>query len=114
MHTVIETPAYLRAADQARLTESERDVIVTMIAENPAAGEVIPGTGGCRKMRLAGRGKGKSGGYRVITFFSGAAVPVFLVTVFSKGERADLSGAERKGLAKLAGTLVASLGRKAR
>ena len=113
MHTVIETPAYLRAADRAGLGESERDAIATMIAENPAVGETIPGTGGCRKVRVAGRGKGRSGGYRVITFISGADVPVFLLTVFSKGERADLSGGERNALKKLTGTLVHSLGRKA-
>ena len=48
------------------------------IAANPAAGDVIEGTGGARKVWFAGKGKGKSGGYRVITFFSGTDVPVFL------------------------------------
>jgi hypothetical protein len=108
MHTVIETTAYLRAARDAGLNENERDAIVTMIANDPAAGDEIVGTGGCRKVRVAGRGKGKSGGYRLITFFSGADVPVYLVTVFSKGERSDLSAAERNGLAKFVRTLVAS------
>jgi hypothetical protein len=55
------------------------------------AGDEIPGTGGCRKLRVAGRGKGKSCGYRTITFYSGESMPVFLLTVFSKGERSDLS-----------------------
>jgi hypothetical protein len=48
---------------------------------------LIPGTGGARKVRFAGRGKGKSGGYRVITFYSGPEVPVFLITLFAKGRR---------------------------
>jgi hypothetical protein len=69
---------------------------------------VIPGTGGARKIRLAGRGKGKSGGYRVITFYSGGDVPVFLLTVFARGERADLSKAERNALAQLTKLLVDS------
>jgi len=56
------------------------------------------GTGGARKVRFAGRGKGKSGGYRVITFFGGDDIPVFLLNVFSKGERANLSKTERNEL----------------
>ncbi|MGH6917800.1 MAG: type II toxin-antitoxin system RelE/ParE family toxin [Geminicoccaceae bacterium] len=54
------------------------------------------------------RGKGKSGGYRVITFYSGGDFPVFLLTVFAKGERADLSKAERNALAQLTKVLVDS------
>ena len=46
-------------------------------------------------MRFAGRGKGKSGGYRVITFFTGPTMPIFLLAVFSKGERSDLTQMER-------------------
>jgi hypothetical protein len=55
-----------------------------------------------------GRGKGKSGGYRVITFYSGDDFPVFLLTVFAKGERADLSRAERNALTQLTKMLVES------
>jgi hypothetical protein len=51
-------------------------------------------------VRFAGRGKGKSGGYRVITFYSGRDVPVFLLNVFAKGDRVDLSQAERNELRK--------------
>jgi hypothetical protein len=82
MHTVCETPAFQRAAEAARLVR------------------------GCRKLRLGGRGKGKSGGYRVVTFFTGKDLPVFLVTVFGKGEQANLNKAERNALAKLAKALV--------
>ncbi len=53
------------------------------------------GTGGARKIRFAGRGKGKSGGYRIVTFYAGKDIPVFLLSIFSKGEKADLSQAER-------------------
>ena len=69
-----------------------------MIASHPEAGDEIGGTGGARKVRVAGRGKGKSGGYRVITFYSGKDVPVFLLAAYSKGEKANLSKAERNEL----------------
>jgi hypothetical protein len=90
------------------LAEAERADIVTLIAQSPDAGEVIPGTGGCRKLRIPGRGKGKSGGYRLITFYTGAGLPVFLLALFGKGERSDLSTAERNGLAKLTKALLSS------
>ncbi len=48
-----------------------------MMANHPEAGDEISGTGGARKIRVAGRGKGKSGGYSVITFYSGKDVPVW-------------------------------------
>ena len=96
MHTVVETPEYLRAAKQAGMTEAEREAAVLYLAEKPQAGDVIEGSGGARKLRVARRGKGKSGGYRVITYYQDADTPVFLLTVISKGQRADLTAAQRK------------------
>ena len=58
------------------------------------SGDAIEGSGGARKVRFAAPGKGKSGGYGVVTFFSGAAVPVFLLSNFSKGDKADLTKSE--------------------
>lgn len=104
MQTVIETETFLRDAKAAGLTEQERTEIVAFIAFNPMAGDEIKGTGGARKVRFAGKGKGKSGGYRVITFYSGSNIPIFLLNVFAKNEKIDLSQAERNEL-KL--TLVA-------
>ena len=79
MHTVIETPAYLASAREVGLTEEERDEIVSYLARQPNSGDLMPGTGGARKLRFAGRSKGKSGGYRVITFFADEEIPVFLL-----------------------------------
>jgi len=106
MHTVIETPAYLADARASGLTETEREAIVEMIASNPQAGDEIGGTGGARKVRVAGRGKGKSGGYRVITFYSGKDVPVFLLAIYSKGEKANLTKSERNELKSILGDIV--------
>lgn len=98
LQTVIETPDYLADARSAGLTDDERRRIVDYLAERPEAGTPIPGAGGARKVRFAGRGRGKSGGYRVITFFSGPDVPVFLLNVFAKGDRVDLTQAERNAI----------------
>jgi hypothetical protein len=94
MHTVCELPAFRRAAEQAGMSDDEISDLTDFLAENPEAGDEMAGTGGCRKVRVGGRGKGKSGGYRTITFFTGETMPVFLVTVFSKGEKASLSKKE--------------------
>jgi hypothetical protein len=106
VHVVIETAPFIAAARAARLSNAEIDRIIDNLARRPDAGDPIQGAGGARKVRFAG--KGKSGGYRVITFYSGGDLPVFLLTVFAKGERADLSKAERNALAQLTKVLVDS------
>lgn len=98
MHTVVELKRFTRSAKSAGVTEAELHDIITHLALNPSAGTVIPGTGGARKLRFRARGKGKSGGYRVITFFSGLDIPVFLVDIFAKGDRLDLSKKDRASL----------------
>jgi hypothetical protein len=101
MQTVIETPAYLASALDVGLSEQERDEVVTYLALHPDAGDLMAGTGGARKVRFAGRSKGKSGGYRVITFFADDDIPVFLLDIYGKGARANLSQASRNELRKM-------------
>ena len=103
-HTVAELNSFRRQAVESGMSETEIDDLIMLLSINPMAGDEIAGTGGCRKVRVAGRGKGKSGGYRTITFYSGTQMPVFLLAVFSKGDKANLSKGERealKGLTKL-------------
>ncbi|HWJ69139.1 MAG TPA: type II toxin-antitoxin system RelE/ParE family toxin [Sphingobium sp.] len=109
MHTVIETNAYLSAAKDADMADEERSAIVDLLAGNPVAGDVMPGCGGARKLRVAKPGKGKSGGYRVITYYGGEDVPVFLLTVFGKNEKVSLNKAERNALAGLTKVLKDSI-----
>ena len=71
-------------------------------------GDVIAGTGGARKLRFRGRSKGKSGGYRVITFFTGATFPVFLLNAFAKNEKANLTKAECAALKKILNAITAT------
>src|SRR6266436_1823066 len=94
MQTVVETPDYLRDAKAAGAGDDERRSIVDYIAANPKAGDLIVGSGGARKVRFAAPGRGKSGGYRVVTYYGGDELPVFLLNVFKKGDRVNLSKAE--------------------
>ena len=98
LHTVVETPEFRRAAKTSGLGARELDRIVDHLARRPDAGELIPGTGGARKVRFRGRGHGASGGYRVVTAWADTRTPVFLLTVFAKGDRIDLTSAERNEL----------------
>ena len=105
MQTVVETPAYL--ADAERLFSSdERKAIVDRLAADPTCGVVIPASGGLRKVRFAFGSRGKSGGARIIYLFSGTSLPVFVLTVFAKNEKANLSAAERNALGKLVAAMV--------
>ncbi|OGA52256.1 MAG: addiction module toxin RelE [Betaproteobacteria bacterium RIFCSPLOWO2_12_FULL_62_58] len=105
--TVAELGEYQRRAEKL-LVESERHDIVNYVAAFPKAGDLIKGTGGVRKLRWRREGKGKSGGVRVIYYFHSQRMPLYLLTVFAKNERADLSQAERNKLALLVDTLVDS------
>lgn len=109
MQTVIETAAYLGAAKLAGMSDEEMAAVVDLIAREPEAGAVMPGCGGARKLRVARPGGGKSGGFRVITYFAGARRPVFLLTVFSKNEKTNLTMDERSMLTRLTKTLTAAL-----
>ena len=100
MHTVVETPEFLSAARNAGMTDTERQSAVDLIAANPDAGQIIPGTGGCRKVRVARDGGGKSGGYRVVTYYTRTDLPVFLLTVISKGQQANLTERQKNELRK--------------
>jgi hypothetical protein len=94
MHTVVETPTFLASAAKAGMTEAERTAAVDLISANPSAGEIMPGGGGVRKVRVPGRGKGKSGGYRVLTYYMTEDEPVFLISVINKDKIANLSDAQ--------------------
>jgi hypothetical protein len=105
MQTIAELPEYTRRAARL-LSDSERQGIVDHLAVFPEAGVLIQGTGGLRKLRWGRRDSGKSGGVRVIYYFHSAQLPLYLLTVFGKGEKANLSRSERNELATLARLLV--------
>ncbi|HEY8612369.1 MAG TPA: type II toxin-antitoxin system RelE/ParE family toxin [Roseomonas sp.] len=101
MQSVVETRAFQIDAKAAGMNADEVFALISYLAATPDAGEVMVGTGGARKLRWRRPGSGKSGGYRIITFYAGRDVPVFLLNAFTKGERANLSQAERNTLAAI-------------
>ena len=111
MQTVLETPPYLADAEHL-FTDEERTGIVDMVAANPHCGVVISGSNGVRKVRFGFRGRGKSGGARVIYLFGGDNVPIFLLAAFAKNEKSDLTPKERIALGKSVTELLANYRRK--
>lgn len=105
MVTVAETAEYARKAGKL-LSEKERTELIYYLAAHPNAGDVMEGTGGVRKLRWAREGHGKSGGVRVIYFFYNEGIPLYLLTIYGKSEKGNLSRSERNQLAKLTGLLV--------
>jgi hypothetical protein len=107
LQTVVELPEFLRRA-KAIMSDDERSALIDYIAANPDAG--ISLGGGLRKVRIAREGGGKSGGYRTIYVFGGTQMPMFLVTVFAKNEKDNLSKAEQATLVALSKALLAHYG----
>ena len=105
MQTVAELPEYLRSASKL-LSEQDRRDVVDYLAARPRAGYLIEGTGGVRKLRWGRDGRGKSGGVRIVYYFHSDTMPLYLLTLFAKNERANLSKAERNELAGLVDVLV--------
>jgi len=102
--TVAETPLFARQAEEV-WSEDERDQFVNFIARNPELGDVIPDTGGVRKIRWARAGSGKRGGVRVIYYYHDRARPLYLLMVYAKAQREDLSPDEKRAVRKLAAVL---------
>jgi len=109
--TLVEMPEYIRDAYML-LDDESQNVLKIFLSLNPEAGSIMQGTGGVRKLRWSRKGSGKSGGVRVIYYFYNETMPLFLLNMFSKNEKANLSKAERNKLAKLVSALVETYGAK--
>jgi len=84
VRTVAETPIFQRYAAEV-WSEAERNQFISFIAANPEAGDLIRGSGGCRKVRWSTAGKGKSGGARVI-YFNSEEGTIWLLIVYKKAK----------------------------
>jgi hypothetical protein len=93
--TVVELSAFARAA-RSIWDEAEIAALVDHLSLNPRAGDLIPDTGGFRKLRWGRSGMGKRGGARVIYYFYTPDFPVFLHQVYAKADRSDLTSAEKE------------------
>jgi len=105
MLTVAELSEFIRTADKL-LTETERQDVIDYLAVHPKTGDLMEGTGGVRKLRWGRGGQGKSGGVRVIYYFYDELMPLYLLTLFAKGDKDNLTKAERNELHGLVQILV--------
>ena len=99
-----ETPEFSRRAARL-LSPVEQEALVLALAMNPLAGDLIRGTGGVRKLRWAREGRGKRSGARVIYYFHCDNALLYLLTIYGKGEKVDLTDEERNEFAKVTGIL---------
>jgi mRNA-degrading endonuclease RelE of RelBE toxin-antitoxin system len=107
MQTVVATSIFRRRADKL-LSEDERRALIDFLAWNPDAGQEIQGTGGVRKVRFAAKGKGRSGGVRVIYFVAGTTIPIYALLIYGKGEQAELTGEQLRQVKALAHDIKAA------
>jgi len=89
MYTIIETPIF--EEDARKLwSEEERGTFCAWMATNPEVGDVIPGSGGCRKVRWSRTGSGKRGGVRVIYFTKLSKGEIWLLVIYSKAVKENI------------------------
>lgn len=102
--TIVETPAFLNLAG-AIWTDAERAELIDYVARNPESGDVIPGTGGVRKLRWARAGTGKRGGARVIYFYYHTDAPIYMLLAYAKAASVDMTPDQKRQVTKLTAML---------
>jgi hypothetical protein len=107
LQTVVELDSFLKQA-KAIMSDEERMGIVSYLAANPEAGVSLGG--GLRKVRVAREGGGKSGGYRTLFVFGGTHMPLFLMTVFAKSDKGNLTTAQLATAVALSKVLLSNYG----
>ena len=109
--TVVELPLFQRLAENL-WDDIEREAFVDFIARNREVGDVIPETGRVRKVCWRRRGTGKRGGVRVIYFYHDAQMPLFLMLIYAKAQREDMTADQKKQVRALAAALRQAYGRR--
>ena len=97
---VFATRTYERAVRKL-LSEANRQKMEAAIVADPSRAPLLRGTGGVRKLRWAGSGRGKQGGIRAIYFHHAGPEAIYMLTAYAKADRDDLSPADRKTLSRL-------------
>ena len=96
----IESPLFSRLLSDY-LTDDQYGQLQSHLSVNPDAGDVIKGSGGVRKVRWRASGRGKSGGLRVIYYWAMGANQIFMLTLYAKNEKADLSPSDLRTIVRL-------------
>ena len=109
LQTVVELPEFQKRA-KAIMSDSERHGAIDYIAANPESG--APLGGGLRKVLIPREGGGKSGGFRTIYVFGDRHMPIFLITVFGKNEKGNLTKSEQAAAVALSKKIIAAYGEK--
>ena len=99
MYSLAETPTFVADADKL-WSEDERLEFLAWLAANPDAGDVIPESGGCRKVRWSRAGTGKRGGVRVVYFTRLSAGEIWLLLIYAKSMRDNIPGHILKAVRK--------------
>jgi RelE toxin of RelE / RelB toxin-antitoxin system len=107
MLTVVELPLFTRQADDL-FSDADKQELIAFLAWNPLAGDVIPGTGGVRKLRFAASGRGKRGGARVIYYYLDDGMPLYALLAYPKNAKTDLSSGEKRMVTGLVQALKAA------
>ena len=107
MLTVVETSAFARRTEKL-LSAEEHEELIFYLAIHPESGDEIPGTGGVRKVRFAAKGRGKSGGVRIIYYFFEEENPLYAIFLYGKNEQVDLTPQQKKDVAAFAATIKAA------
>jgi hypothetical protein len=105
LHTVAETEGFLADCKDEGVSDAQRQAIVNAVAEEPTAGDLVSGSGGVYKRRFAGRGRGKSGGWRVMVAFVSHDLPAYLLALLGKGTRDNFSASEMNEMRKMTAEL---------
>jgi hypothetical protein len=107
MLTIVETSVFARKAEKL-LSIEEHEEMLFYLALHSESGDEIPGTGGVRKVRFAAKGKGKSGGVRVIYYFFDEQSPLYAILIYGKNEQVNLTPEQKRDVADFASTIKAA------
>ena len=99
--TVFQLPKF-RGEAVALIGTYGIDAVAAFLVDHPDAGDVIPGSGGIRKLRWAAKGKGKRGGARIIYLYLVVAARIYLMRCYAKNVKTDLTADEKKQLRQIA------------
>jgi mRNA-degrading endonuclease RelE of RelBE toxin-antitoxin system len=105
---VVALPEFLKRA-RWLLSNSERAEFADYIGAHPELGKVVPGLKGVRKVRWTRGSTGKRGGVRIIYLYLVVKETIYLITIYSKNEQADLTPAQKKAILGVAATLKGDL-----